>query len=158
MPTPPESYVIPPTPHVPNSHLPVLVYRNALPDTSPDGILSLIESNKWIKGGQWKGSLTSIGIPHFHSNTHECYAVISGKTKYLLGRGPLDGEVNEEGRPNGMLLSVGKGDVFVLPVSFLLLLLSSFFLRAWNCGVVFRSLSWNTTSLGWSESLLRRPR
>jgi uncharacterized protein YjlB len=124
MPTTPESYVIPPTPHVPNSHLPVLVYRNALPDTSPDGILSLIEPNKWIKGGQWKGSLTSIGTPHFHSNTHECYAVISGKTKYLLGRGPLDGEVNEEGRPNGMLLSVGKGDVFVLPVSFILLLLS----------------------------------
>jgi len=84
-----------------------------LTDTSPSAIVSAIEPNKWIKGGQW----TTYSVAHFHSNTHECYAVIKGKSTYSLGKGPLDADVNEHGQPTGMTLNVAKGDVFVLPVS-----------------------------------------
>lgn len=108
----PETYVLSPTPYVPNSRLPIVVYRNVLSDTSPAGILSRIEPNDWLKGGQW----TTYGVAHFHSNTHECYAVIKGSSTYSLGKSPLDEDFNERGEENGMKLSVAKGDVFVLPV------------------------------------------
>lgn len=109
----PEQYFLPPTPHVPNSRLPILVYRNVLEDTSPRNILNTIEPNGWIKGGQWK----TYKVPHFHTHCHECYGIIRGGSTYLLGVGPNDPKVDEEGNPYGMKLTVQKGDVFVLPVS-----------------------------------------
>ena len=109
----PEQYFLPPTPHVPNSRLPVLVYRNVLEDTSPRNIVNTIEPNGWIKGGQWK----TYKVPHFHTHCHECYGIIRGGSTYLLGVGPNDPKVDEEGSPYGMKLTVQKGDVFVLPVS-----------------------------------------
>lgn len=108
----PEQYFLPSTPHVPNSRLPILVYRNALSDTSPRNILNTIEPNGWLMGGQWK----TYKVPHFHADCHECYGIIKGKTTYLLGLGPVDPQFNTEGEPNGMKLTVEKGDVFVLPV------------------------------------------
>lgn len=110
--TEPEQYFLDPTPHVPNSRLPILVYRNALSDPSPRNILNIIEPNGWLKGGQWK----AYNVPHFHAACHECYAVLQGKTTYQLGVGPTDPEFNEKGEPYGMRLTVQKGDVFVLPV------------------------------------------
>ncbi|GLB19545.1 hypothetical protein AtubIFM61612_009452 [Aspergillus tubingensis] len=107
----PEQYFLPPTPYVPNSKLPILVYRNALSDTSPRNILNIIEPNGWIKGGQWK----TYKVPHFHTQCHECYGIIKGGSSYLLGVGPKDPEVDEQGHPYGMKLTVQKGDVFVLP-------------------------------------------
>ncbi|EAU30074.1 conserved hypothetical protein [Aspergillus terreus NIH2624] len=107
----PEQYFLPSTPHVPNSRLPILVYRNALSDTSPRNILDTIEPNGWLMGGQWK----TYKVPHFHADCHECYGIIKGKTTYLLGLGPVDPQFNTEGEPNGMKLTVEKGDVFVLP-------------------------------------------
>ncbi|KAL4739375.1 hypothetical protein BDV11DRAFT_215298 [Aspergillus similis] len=107
----PEQYFLPPTPHVPNSRLPILVYRNVLEDTSPRNILNTIEPNGWIKGGQWK----TYKVPHFHTHCHECYGIIRGGSTYLLGVGPNDPKVDEEGNPYGMKLTVQKGDVFVLP-------------------------------------------
>lgn len=110
----PEQYFLDPTPHVPNSRLPILVYRDALADTTPGNILNTIEPNGWLKGGQWK----TYKVPHFHAACHECYAVIKGKTTYLLGVGPTDPEFDERGTRHGMKLTVQKGDVFVLPVRY----------------------------------------
>ncbi|KAJ5601252.1 hypothetical protein N7510_010786 [Penicillium lagena] len=107
----PEQYFLDPTPHVPNSRLPILVYRNAILDPSPRKILNIIEPNGWLKGGQWK----AYKVPHFHAACHECYAVLQGKTTYQLGIGPTDPKFNVKGEPYGMRLTVQKGDVFVLP-------------------------------------------
>ncbi|KAG0646139.1 hypothetical protein D0Z07_8231 [Hyphodiscus hymeniophilus] len=70
--SPPECYFIGrSTPHVPNSALPVLVYRAALPtDATPTSVCETIEPNNWLKGGVFK----HYGAHHFHSITHECYA------------------------------------------------------------------------------------
>lgn len=108
----PETFYINPTPHVPNSRLPIIVYRNVLQDTSPENILSTIEPNDWLIGGQWKTYKT----PHFHAMAHECYAIIRGSSTYLLGKSESDNETDENGKPTGVQLHVQVGDVFVLPV------------------------------------------
>ncbi|KAL2814981.1 hypothetical protein BJX63DRAFT_431085 [Aspergillus granulosus] len=107
-----ETYTLPATPTVPNSRLPIIVYRSVLYDTTPLNILNTIEPNGWLKGGQWK----TYKIPHFHTRCHECYAIIRGGSTYQLGVGPNDLQVDEEGRKLGMELTVQAGDVFVLPV------------------------------------------
>lgn len=53
---------------------------------------------------------------HFYSNVHECYAVIKRKSTYQLGQSPIDEEINEKGRENGMNRKVEEGDMFVLPI------------------------------------------
>ena len=87
--------------------LPVLVYRNALSDTSPCSIMNTIEPNGWISGSIW-GSRPSISPFH-----HECYGVIKGKSTYevQVGRHPGDGD-----RYLTLGMTVGEGDVFVFPV------------------------------------------
>ncbi|ERF69880.1 hypothetical protein EPUS_05422 [Endocarpon pusillum Z07020] len=145
---PPEEYHIhTPTPHVPNSRLPVLIYRSVLPlppnekeeeeDTAGSesrlnhpcseeegspafsaagAARQAIEANHWYYGGIFK----SYWAHHFHSVTHECYAVVAGRSRLLLGVGPLDGGVDEGGRKrerNGVQVELGTGDVIVLPVS-----------------------------------------
>lgn len=108
----PETFYVKPTPHVPNSRLPVVVYRGALKDTSPENILATIEPNGWLKGGQWKTFKTV----HFHSNTHECYGIIKGSSTYRLGKSSVDADYDEDGNPNGTTFFAQAGDVFVLPV------------------------------------------
>ncbi|KAJ2905769.1 hypothetical protein MKZ38_004446 [Zalerion maritima] len=109
----PSQHFLRPTPHVPNSRFPVLVYRNVLCGFAPDRILEAIHANGWKKGGQWKTYKTA----HFHSNTHECYAVLQGSSTLLLGKSPADADSDVEGNEFGMKISVSPGDVFVLPES-----------------------------------------
>ncbi|KAF2093368.1 hypothetical protein NA57DRAFT_61494 [Rhizodiscina lignyota] len=102
--TNPETFYISPTPHVPNSKFPVLVYRNVFSDPTPDSIQESIEKNDWLTGGTWGPYKNS----HFHSVTHECYAIYQGSSRLQLGKGPLDGK-------GGVEVDVAKGDVIVLP-------------------------------------------
>ncbi|EPE30557.1 RmlC-like cupin [Glarea lozoyensis ATCC 20868] len=104
----PEQYFIKnSTPHVPNSPLPVLIYRSALPpDPDPNSVCATIEPNNWLKGGVFK----HYPAHHFHSVTHECYAVFKGRSRLLLGRGPLDEESE-----NDLLVDLNVGDAIVLP-------------------------------------------
>ncbi|KAK4989423.1 hypothetical protein LTR66_007073 [Elasticomyces elasticus] len=102
----PERYFVTPTPHVPNSPLPVLLYRNVLPsDPTAETAQKTIEKNKWLKGGVFK----HYPGRHFHSVTHECYAVFQGSSHLLLGRGPID---EPEG---GIEVDVETGDIIILP-------------------------------------------
>lgn len=101
----PETYFLRPTPHVPNSVLPALVYRHVIPSTTAEATKEVIEPNHWLYGGTWKAYPTH----HFHSVTHECYAVFKGRSRLLLGRGPLDDE-------GGVEVDVESGDIIVLPV------------------------------------------
>lgn len=108
----PEIHHISPTPHIPNSKLPILVYRGALRGTTPEETVHAIEANDWLKGGRWKTYKTA----HFHTTVHECYAVVQGSTVYQLGKSPLDAECDDLGRENGRVFDFRQGDVFVLPV------------------------------------------
>ncbi|KAF2476089.1 uncharacterized protein BDR25DRAFT_300886 [Lindgomyces ingoldianus] len=103
----PEIYQLSPTSHVPNSRLPALIYRSVLPaDPTAASTREALEKNLWMQGGVFK----TYRAHHFHSVTHECYAVFKGSSKLLLGRGPLDGP--EEG---GLEVDLGRGDIIVLP-------------------------------------------
>ncbi|KAL2414117.1 hypothetical protein ABEF95_013758 [Exophiala dermatitidis] len=114
----PETYLFSPTLYVPNSPLPVLIYRAVLEpaSASQDGdaqalsansLRNQIEQNKWRYGGVFKHYPTH----HFHSVTHECYAVFKGRSRLLLGRGPLD-EVNDG---HAKEVELRAGDIIVLP-------------------------------------------
>ena len=104
----PETYYLEPTPFVPNSKLPVLIYRACLGD-SPTlaSVAQQIEPNRWLKGGEWKADPTA----HYHSTTHECYGVFAGRSELLLGRSPIDDQ-----DVAGVKVELRKGDVLVLPV------------------------------------------
>ena len=102
----PEAYFIKPTDHVPNSIFPVLIYRSALPiPHSEEKVKQALERNEWFHGGTFKHFPTH----HFHSVTHECYAVIRGSTRFLFGKGPLDHGVD------GIEVNLAAGDVIVDP-------------------------------------------
>lgn len=105
----PETYYFKPTVHVPNSKLPVLIYRTVLEpkNVAASRFQEKLENNHWVQGGVFR----TFTAHHFHSVTHECYAVFSGSTRLLLGRGPLD-------EPDGGIeINLRVGDAIVLPVS-----------------------------------------
>ena len=97
------------TRYVPNSCLPVLVYRSCLPSPLDEASATkAVEENQWLYGGVFE----SYFAHHFHSVTHECYAVVSGKSRLLLGRGPQESQ-EEHG---GLEVELEAGDAIVLPV------------------------------------------
>jgi uncharacterized protein YjlB len=113
-PPPAEMYYLRPTRFVPNSPLPVLLYRGVLGEVpTPASIRALIEPNHWMRGGQW----TTYPTAHFHSVTHECYAIFHGTSTFRLGKSPLDPDTDDRGDPVGRDVVVARGDVIVLPVS-----------------------------------------
>ncbi|GAB7343370.1 hypothetical protein MBLNU457_1410t1 [Dothideomycetes sp. NU457] len=86
----PEVYFLKPTTHVPNSFLPVLIYRHVLPEPLSEATaIEYLEKNQWSHGGTFK----HFPQHHFHTVTHECYAIFKGSTRYLFGKGPLDEDV-----------------------------------------------------------------
>ncbi|KAF9886284.1 hypothetical protein FE257_011897 [Aspergillus nanangensis] len=100
---PPEILPVPPTPHSPNSDLPVIVYRGALNDLTFEGALAAIDTREWPKGGHWKiGGEILAATPHYHAITHEAYTVLHGSGTYLLGKSPLDPDTNAAGNPAGV--------------------------------------------------------
>ncbi|KAJ5669431.1 hypothetical protein N7462_010501 [Penicillium macrosclerotiorum] len=112
----PETFLVPPTAHSPNSTIPVIVYRNALIDKTLEGALAAIETSQWVKGGQWKISKETLAAtPHYHSIAHEAYTVLHGSATYLLGKSPLDPETDGDGNPVGVEFVSRAGDVFIFP-------------------------------------------
>ena len=102
----PESYVLRSTTYVPNNMFPVLVYRSVLPQPIDEKTTTdLLEQNEYERKGLWTGT----PVHHFHPNTHECYAVISGFSIMHVGRGQLDHLAA------GQQLTVKAGDVVVMP-------------------------------------------
>lgn len=88
----------------PNSVLPVLFYPDAFSeivkedDPAQKGIQFFAEnnySNAWVNG--------IFPYHHFHSNTHEVLACISGEASVQLGG------------PDGKVIQFSKGDVVLLP-------------------------------------------
>lgn len=86
----------------PNSHLPVLLYKNAI---SLSFIFKGLMVRKLFRRHHWTNNWRS-GVytyHHYHSNTHEVMAVISGSTTLQLGG------------DEGMKITFEKGDVLVIP-------------------------------------------
>lgn len=114
----PETIPVPATPRSPNSTLPVVVYRGALVNRTVDGALDAMETSEWPQGGHWKiAEVDLAAVPHYHSVTHEAYTVLRGRGTYMLGKSPLDADVDQEGKPVGVEFTVHEGDVFAFPVS-----------------------------------------
>jgi uncharacterized protein YjlB len=101
----PEQLHLKPNGWMPNSTLPVLIYRNALPGTAnnADALAATMESlftaNGWPP--QWRNGVYS--FHHYHSTAHEVLGFAGGHADLILG-----GE-------GGTLVTVHAGDIAVLP-------------------------------------------
>jgi uncharacterized protein YjlB len=86
---------------IPNSQLPVLLYRE-VPLASKDkaaGLEQLFNEHDWP--AQWRAQV--FDYHHYHSTAHEVVGVARGHARLLLGG------------PSGQTIEVGEGDVLVLP-------------------------------------------
>ncbi len=82
----------------PNSRLPLLVYRNAVPGGA-EVLERLFAVNGWPP--RWRATVFT--YHHYHSTAHECLGVASGSARLMFG-GPAGETVDVEG-----------GDVVVIP-------------------------------------------
>ena len=82
----------------PNSPLPLLVYRKALPP-SANGIELLFAQHGWT--GAWRNGIYS--FHHFHSIAHEVLGIAAGSVTVAFGG------------PNGQTVSLATGDAVVIP-------------------------------------------
>src|SRR5215813_10936002 len=87
---------------VPNSGLPVVVYRGVLPSHAPNKAQTFRER---FKRAGWTGIWTDTiyDYTHFHCNAHEVLGIAEGKVTLRLG-----GE-------DGSMFRLRAGDMFVLP-------------------------------------------
>jgi uncharacterized protein YjlB len=94
----PETFVFTDDGAIPNSSLPLLVYRQAVP---PDAaaIERIFTANRWPAA--WRGPVHP--FHHFHSEAHEVLGVAEGETQVQFGG------------PHGQVLTVRAGDVVVVP-------------------------------------------
>jgi len=83
---------------IPNSRLPLLVYRDAVP-AEPASIERLFAANRWPPA--WRDGVYR--FHHFHSTAHEVLGVARGEMSVLFGG------------PGGKVLTVRAGDVVVVP-------------------------------------------
>ncbi|HET6185025.1 MAG TPA: cupin domain-containing protein [Acetobacteraceae bacterium] len=96
--TEPEAFTFADDGAVPNSDLPMLLYRGAVPADAV-AIEARFASNGWPPA--WRNGVHP--FHHFHSTAHEALGVARGSARVLFG-GPLGQEVE-----------VRAGDVVVLP-------------------------------------------
>ena len=83
---------------IPNSRLPLLVYRDAVPADAA-GIERLFAANRWPPA--WRAGVHP--FHHFHSTAHEALGVARGEASVLFGG------------PGGTVLTVRAGDVVIVP-------------------------------------------
>ncbi|HVY18294.1 MAG TPA: cupin domain-containing protein [Rhodopila sp.] len=83
---------------IPNSALPLLVYRDAVPADAA-AIERIFAANRWPPA--WRNGVYP--FHHFHSVAHEVLGVARGEVSVLFGG------------PGGQVLTVKAGDVVVIP-------------------------------------------
>jgi uncharacterized protein YjlB len=84
---------------IPNSPLPVLVYRSVKEASDANRCKRLFAQNGWL--GAWQNGIYS--FHHFHSIAHEVLGVVAGDATVMLGG------------PPGREFEIKSGDVLVLP-------------------------------------------
>jgi uncharacterized protein YjlB len=95
----PETLQLQPDGAIPNSRLPVLIYRDLEAARHAAGAESAFAEHGWR--GAWRNGIFS--FHHFHSTAHEVLAIVGGNVRVRLGG------------PAGRSLEVRRGDVLVLP-------------------------------------------
>jgi uncharacterized protein YjlB len=95
----PETYCFEDDGGIPNSPLPVLVYRGVSEASDAARCETLFGRNGWL--GAWRDGIFS--FHHFHSTAHEALGIVSGSAAVMLGG------------PGGRRFEVARGDVLVLP-------------------------------------------
>jgi uncharacterized protein YjlB len=100
-PSTPQQLHLKPNGWMPNSPLPVLLYRSALPSSADLAaeMERIFTANKWPP--QWRNGVYS--FHHYHSTAHEVLGFAAGHANLMLG-----GE-------GGETVTVHAGDVLVLP-------------------------------------------
>ena len=83
---------------IPNSRLPLLLYRGAVPADAA-AIEALFAANRWPPA--WRDGVHS--FHHFHSTAHEVLGVARGEATVLFGG------------PGGRVLTLSAGDVAIVP-------------------------------------------
>jgi uncharacterized protein YjlB len=83
---------------IPNSRVPLLVYRDAVPADAA-AVERLFAANRWPPA--WRDGVHP--FHHFHSTAHEVLGVVRGEASVLFGG------------PRGKVLTVRAGDVVVVP-------------------------------------------
>jgi uncharacterized protein YjlB len=96
--TAPETYRFADDGRFPNSPLPLLVYRAALPASAP-AIERTFESHNWSNG--WRDGI--FDFHHFHSTSHEVLGIAAGSVQVAFGG------------PDGETVTVRAGDVIAIP-------------------------------------------
>ena len=96
--TEPLSFIFDDDGSIPNSALPLLVYRNAVPADAA-AIERVFTANRWPPA--WRNGVHP--FHHFHSSAHEVLGVARGEASILFGG------------PGGTVLLVQAGDVVVVP-------------------------------------------
>jgi len=94
----PETYTFDDDGRIPNSRLPLLVYRQALP-ADPAAMERAFAANGW--SGGWRNGIYP--FHHFHSTAHEVLGIARGEAEVRFGG------------PAGSTVAVGPGDVVVIP-------------------------------------------
>jgi len=100
--TKPEKFYFEDDETIPNSKLPLLLYRNVVAesgDKSADWLENTFNNHNWTNSWRWG----VFDFHHYHSNTHEVLGVYQGNAKLLLG--------GEQGR----VFDVKTGDVIIIP-------------------------------------------
>jgi uncharacterized protein YjlB len=98
--TDPETYRFEDDGTIPNSALPVLVYRGVADAYDASACEALFARNRWLNA--WRDGI--FPFHHFHSTAHEVLGIVSGSAAVVLG-GPSEGR----------RFDVSAGDVLVLP-------------------------------------------
>lgn len=116
-----KTYHLKPTRLIPNSHFPLLHYPAVLKNKNPPDAVEvhrLFKSNGWQT--QWIFRYGPTQSAHYHSQTHECMAVLTGNATIRFGvadtEGDLEasthGDAQEDG---GIEVKANAGDVFIIP-------------------------------------------
>jgi len=116
-----KAYRLPPTSLIPNSPHPLLHYPGFLSISPEDGatkVYDLFNRNDWQV--QWIFRYGQTQTSHYHSEAHECMAVLSGSATIRFGVADTadDMEENTHGsgkEEGGIEIEANAGDVFVLP-------------------------------------------
>lgn len=117
-------YYLPPTDLIPNSPRPLLHYKNVLAEESGQAHRDPIEVWDMFSGNGWKVEWIFRYGPtqssHYHSQAHECMAVLSGTATVRFGVADTSEDLGENTRgtaweEGGVELEAEAGDVFIVP-------------------------------------------
>jgi uncharacterized protein YjlB len=100
VPRPPETRTFSDDGAIPNSPLPVILYRGALASDADASVYEeLFARHGWL--GAWRDGI--FGFHHFHSTSHEVLGIAKGTVDVILGG------------PDGDRFELRSGDVTILP-------------------------------------------